>query len=359
MSKLEYPSEPELILAAVDEHDDRDYWHPLECENPNEYRATRFYNTTTFKYLSRLCELVNPVLATISGRGRSRVIDGQIESVQNRLEFWYDQLPSVLRIDEPRQRPASPPPHILSMNLLYRTLLLILFRHYQREHVTSTLQAHKLHYLGEQAAILHDLFILYCRTFQCKAHTYLISYCVYTAATVDIGFIRIGTEEQRHGAALRLRAAIKILEAEGRQTPGIKKSVDTIKKQIKSAATEREQAASGMQQAISQQPSFDQAFATSDPSYRHDSIGSSSSTSMQEFVAYSQGGPAQYVPDYSTFQGQQHAMMPSDAAGWQTGGQHHNLGGAYNPAAFSWNYGQSTDQGYGAAQMYGWPPTSR
>jgi hypothetical protein len=293
-------------------------------------------------------------------------MDGQIESVQNRMEFWYEQLPSVLRIDEPRQRTASPPPHVLSVNLLYRTLLLLLFRNYQRDASASIsmIHAHKIHFLGEQAAILHDLFILYCRTFQCKAYTYLISYCVYTAATVDIGFIRSGSEEQRHAAALRLRGALKILEAEGRQTPGIKKSVDTIKKQIKTAATEREKAASGSGQlAVSQQPSFDQAFATTDPNQRHHSVGSAPATTpMQEFEAYSQSGVGQYFPQYGGLEGQQQTMMAPDMTSWQAAGQGHNLSAAYNPAAFGWDYGPTSGQGYGQApnaQIYGWPPTSR
>lgn len=220
--------------------------------------------------------------------------------------------------------------------------------------------AHKLHFLGEQAAVLHDLFILYCRTFQCKVHTYILSYCVYTAATVDIGFIRIGNEEHRHAAALRLRTALKILEAEGRQTPGIKKSVDAIKKQIKTAAAEREQGASGSgQQSGSQQPSFDQAFATSDPSYRQHSLGGPTTTPLQEFEAYSHGGSSQYLPTYSGLEGSQHAMMPPEATLWQSGGQGPDLGSVYNPAVFGWGYGQGTKQGYAAgAPMYGWPPAS-
>ena len=288
------------------------------------------------------------------------MVDGQIESVQNRLEFWYDQLPSVLRVDEPRQRRASPPPHILSLNLLYRALLLILFRHYQR-HITgavSVVQAHKLRFLEEQAALFHDLFILYCRTFQSKAHTSLVSYCVYTAATVDIGFIRIGSEEQRHAAALRLRAALKILEAEGKHTPGVKNSVDTIKKQIKNAATEREQRISGAgPQAISQQPSFEQAFATVDPTYRHHSIGSSSGTSQHEYETFSQGGHAQYIPMYSGFEVPQNTLMTQDSSAWQGSGHEQAFGGSYNAAMFGWNYSQGQNQEY-ASQMYGWPPTS-
>jgi hypothetical protein len=292
------------------------------------------------------------------------VIDGQIESVQNRLESWYEQLPSVLRVDEPRQRTASPPPHILSLNLLYRTLLLILFRNYQRDQETSVslVHAHKLRFLGDQAAMLHDLFILYCRTFQCKAHTYVISYCVYTAATVDIGFIRTGSEEQRHAAALRLRAALKILEAEGRQTPGIKKSVDTIKKQIKTAATEREKVASGSSHlAVSQQPSFDQAFATSIPDQRHDSVSGAGTASIQGLEAYSQGTAGQYFPHYAGLD-DQHVIVAPEGTGWQSGGQGHDMTAAYNPAAFGWGYGPTSDQGYAqnpGAHMYGWPPTSR
>ena len=290
------------------------------------------------------------------------MIDGQIESVQNRLEFWYDQLPSVLRVDEPRKRATSPPPHILSLNLLYRTLLLILFRHYQRDAIgtISLVQAHKLQFLGEQTALFHDLFILYCRTFQCKAHTSIISYCVYTAATVDIGFIRVGNEDQRHTAALRLRAALKILEAEGRSTPGVKKSVETIKKQIKTAATEREQAMRGSRPAaVSQHASFEHAFTTVEPNYRHHSTGDSSTTPLQEFENYAQGGSAQYFPAFSGMDTTQHSIIGPETTSWSNPGHVQDLGGMYNPAAFGWNYPQNQAQEFAASeQLYGWPPTS-
>jgi hypothetical protein len=306
--------------------------------------------------MSRLCELVNPLLATITGRVRSRVADGQIESVQNRLEFWYNQLPSVLRIDGPRQRAAAPPPHVLSLNMLYRTFLLILLRHYQHDATgsLSAMHAHKLHYLGDQAALLHDLLILYCRTFQYKAHAYLMSYCVYTAATIDIGFIRIGNAEQRHAAALRLRAALKILGAEGEHTPGLKKSISSIKQQIKNATTEREQNSGRTSQ---RPPSFDQAFATAGPSLHHQVPTSSTSletTTYQNFETYAQGGQAQYFPSYPGAGVPPPTMMTLHNA---SHGQ--DIGGTYNPAIFGWDYGLGQRQdNTESAPMYGWPATS-
>jgi hypothetical protein len=222
------------------------------------------------------------------------------------------------------------------------------------------IEAHKLRFLGEQVAIGHDLFILYCRTFQYKVNTYLISYCVYTTATVDVGFIRIGNEEERHASALRLRAALRILEAEGRQTPGIKKSVDIIKKQIKSAAAEGKQGSgSSRPQLGSRQDSFDQAFATLDPSYHHHSISGPSSTPMQEFEAYSQAGSSQYFANYAGFGGSQQAIASTEGVAWQTGGHHQDPSASYNPGTIPWNYEQFPNTGYtSGAPIYGWPPSS-
>lgn len=279
--------------------------------------------------------------------------DGQIESVQDLLEFSFDQLPTVIRIDDPRQRTAAPPPHILSVNLLYRTLLLILNRHYQHDTLRSlsAMQIHKLHYLEEQAALLHELLILYCRTFQYKAHTYLVGYCVYTAATIDIGFIRFGNEEQRHVAALRLRAALKILAAESEHTLGLKKSVESIQQQIKNATTEREQRSS---RSSEQPPSFDQAFATAGPSSRlHDST-SLETSAFQNLNTFVQGVPAQYFPPYLSVGGQSATTITPYGAS-----QGQDVVGTYNSAIFGWDYTQYPRQdNTGNAPMYDWPATS-
>lgn len=50
-----------------------------------------------------------------------------------------------------------------------------------------------------------------------------VSYCVYTAATVDAYEMRMSDDEARAEATEKLSAALRVLEDEAKQTPGIRK----------------------------------------------------------------------------------------------------------------------------------------
>lgn len=59
--------------------------------------------------------------------------------------------------------------------------------------------------------------------------TYLVSYCVYTAATINVYDMKNAEESKRGEVAGRLNISLQILESEARQTPGVRRSVDIIK----------------------------------------------------------------------------------------------------------------------------------
>jgi len=75
-------------------------------------------------------------------------------------------------------------------------------------------------------------FECYGRTFAFRNQTYLISYCVYTAATIELQEMRHGSRESADKAAKRLATTLSMLETEARQTPGVKRSVDIIRSQL-------------------------------------------------------------------------------------------------------------------------------
>lgn len=62
--------------------------------------------------------------------------------------------------------------------------------------------------------------------------TYQVSYCIYTAATVEALELKTASlsPEERSGAAARLTAAVRILQNEANHTPGSGKSLDTIRR---------------------------------------------------------------------------------------------------------------------------------
>lgn len=63
--------------------------------------------------------------------------------------------------------------------------------------------------------------------------TYLVSYCIYTAATINVYEIKFSESGLSSDAAPRLNVSLKVLETEARQTPGIRRSIEIIKHQLR------------------------------------------------------------------------------------------------------------------------------
>lgn len=62
--------------------------------------------------------------------------------------------------------------------------------------------------------------------------TYLVSYCIYTAATINVYEIKFSENGLSNNAVSRLSVSLRVLESEARQTPGIKRSIEIIKQQL-------------------------------------------------------------------------------------------------------------------------------
>lgn len=88
----------------------------------------------------------------------------------------------------------------------------------------------------EQAADVNDLFRAYGRLFNFQYQSYLISYCVYTAATIDVRLVRHNDKALAEMATTRLAITLRMLETEVRQTPGIRRSIEIIRSQIGAAS---------------------------------------------------------------------------------------------------------------------------
>jgi hypothetical protein len=81
--------------------------------------------------------------------------------------------------------------------------------------------------------LVNDLFVLYGKTYGYNVMTYLVSYCVYTAATINVHDIKSANPDISRNAVSRLSVSLRVLEAEAKQTPGIRRSIDIIKSQLR------------------------------------------------------------------------------------------------------------------------------
>lgn len=79
---------------------------------------------------------------------------------------------------------------------------------------------------------IHAIHKLYGRSFPHRVMTYQVSYCIYTAATVDALEMKRSEASARVDAAKRLALAVQILQEEAKHTPGSGRSLDTIRQQL-------------------------------------------------------------------------------------------------------------------------------
>lgn len=118
--------------------------------------------------------------------------------------------------------------HTLSI-LLYRPFFIWCWDEELRQHPLA-LRAQTI--CTEQAAGVNDLFGAYGRLFNFQYQSYLVSYCVYTAATIDVRLVRHDDKALAEMATNRLAITLRMLETEVKQTPGIRRSIEIIRSQI-------------------------------------------------------------------------------------------------------------------------------
>lgn len=115
-------------------------------------------------------------------------------------------------------------------SLLYHSLKILLRRPYLSSPDT-TLRATALKTCVVHSKLIHEVHVIYTRTFPHRLMTYQVSYCIYTAATVEAQQLRSATEQtERDEAASRLSDAVRVLQNEAAHTPGSGRSLDTIRR---------------------------------------------------------------------------------------------------------------------------------
>lgn len=113
--------------------------------------------------------------------------------------------------------------------LIFRPFFMWKWRANLRDHPLA-LRAQEV--CTEEAAHVKELLRAYGRLFNFRYQSYLISYCVYTAATIDVRLIHHEDKVLAQNAADRLVITLRMLETEVKQTPGIKRSIDIIRSHL-------------------------------------------------------------------------------------------------------------------------------
>jgi hypothetical protein len=163
--------------------------------------------------------------------------------ISTELQSWWMELSPSLQIDVNRLPVISPPPHIVSLNLLYHTTLILLHRPFITNIGASdlTLPAVQRSYQTCQisTSAIHDLLSLQVATFGHRHVTYLNAYSAYIAATIAILHFQI-EEEIRHisfpsmsSEKLGLKFFLDVLQKTANNMPGLSRSVAIIRRHMR------------------------------------------------------------------------------------------------------------------------------
>ncbi|CAH0020162.1 unnamed protein product [Clonostachys rhizophaga] len=223
---------PYATDEILDKFDDEPPWRPVHAfEVVEPFPPSPIMNSSTFCAFCRIHEITTDMMLLFATPPGHDEFISKVGALDSRFQRWYDELSVVvLKISNPDSMAQSPPPHIVSLNLLYHTLRILI----RRPFFASSDLLQRDHYLSDCEIHLRQIFAihsLYSRTFPHRLMTYQVSYCIFIAASTEVQELSIAsTKVRREEAAMRLAAAVKLLQNEAMHTPGIGRSLDTIRR---------------------------------------------------------------------------------------------------------------------------------
>lgn len=251
------PLTDEVPLTFLDDFTDTDPWIPYYGETPDttaralpQYPPTPGYIVSCFQSLSKLCIIINDLMQEIySAEATAQRAEEAAESgdkadepfirISRRLNEWWNSLPLHLQVNMSDLPKVARPIHIMSLNLLYHTIVILLHRPVMLS-VSNTLHqaSHQSYTTCLHATVaIHDLLVLQANTFGLGQISYLNAYCAYMAATISVlRFERELTPNEDHNITserIGLEYLLDVIERSAKAMPGLERSNAIIRKRMK------------------------------------------------------------------------------------------------------------------------------
>lgn len=252
------PLTDELPMSFLDDFTDTHPWVPYYGEAPDVqaralpvYPATPGYIISCFKHLSTLCIIINDLMQSVYSADAAalRKDDGQPLDAKNgseepfiritrALNEWWSTLPPHLKVNTDQAPKLAPPNHIMSLNMLYHTTVILLHRPVV---LASELQAHPTARSYSTClfatAAIHDLLVLHAKTFGFGQVSYLNAYCAYMAATIAVlrfeRELRPNEDHNVTASRIGLQQLLEVLTQSAASMPGLERSEAIIRKRMK------------------------------------------------------------------------------------------------------------------------------
>ncbi|KAI8297563.1 Nitrogen assimilation transcription factor nit-4 [Colletotrichum sp. SAR11_59] len=217
-------SPPQIMF---DDSAENESWTPFGVvpEGGWKYPPSAAHSTSCFTQMCRLSVIFNEILVHMYDPVRPNSQAEMQECLAKQepaLRQWWDELPPHLKMDSTALPALAPPSHIITLNALYRTFKILLYRPMlsQRGRVGENLQPVQ-RYLVEcvtTATSIIAIFDLFCRSFGIGHCVLSLSYSVYIAASIFLLQVQSSVEDTQ--ALRRLEYCVRILASVKRINPG-------------------------------------------------------------------------------------------------------------------------------------------
>lgn len=183
-------------------------------------------SNSRFVAYCQLCVIIDEVLATLYSKPHSAQnhLQGFLERSIEKLESWARGLSTNLYVREDSRSVSCPPLHILLLNLLYHATIILLCRPYRSNQPRARKMA------TTAAEMIDRLFMLHIRRFGFRVISYLESYTMFVASTINILDLKEGIDEE--GAGARLALSLEILR-NATSTPSNARCVEIIEQLLR------------------------------------------------------------------------------------------------------------------------------
>ncbi|KAF2807541.1 uncharacterized protein BDZ99DRAFT_489809 [Mytilinidion resinicola] len=266
---------------TVDDFAEHELWSPHHGESvnlsnlkPGEYPAMKAHAITCFENYCKLAVIINDIMLRLYSRTSNAETDQTLKDIKNRLNQWREFSPKHLKYDPENLPEISPPPQILTQNMLYYTTVILLHRPYY------SAPAHRLE-CRTSSDYLEKLLLLLEKTFGCTRMTYIMAYCIYTGATVMVQDVKLGDLE----AATKMQTFLRALEQGITSCPLVQRSIDILTNSLKSDSSNTDLSGAG---ALSTSENltfghFLPAFPYCDPLVDYGNMANSSTMNVDSF----------------------------------------------------------------------------
>ncbi|TIA89657.1 hypothetical protein E3P99_01961 [Wallemia hederae] len=234
-----FPKPPCPLPQYHDDTDNEDSWAPIFLEDDGPPQAANYphalaHESLTFENSCKLWMIIEDILTTVYvTRAPFEECNQFVSNTHKQLQTYMWTLPGSISLDVRALPAICPPVHILTLNLLTRTTWILLYRPYTLASPTppfsNTPFPDSIDICRRNAAEINALFGLHERSFGLCNMTYLMTYCAYVSATIDLAELLSNDPVRSHDAKERLVLTFHVLAKGAEYTPGLQRSIALLR----------------------------------------------------------------------------------------------------------------------------------